>query len=152
VSYQFYLPEVGERFFQPRGVWMICWWKCDKYGDHWIKERKSPLEANSTLMRSFLRMPMSPRLLIATPLWSAQFDASSTGNQNGRRKTGYTISSGFPQIDRIYRKHVILRRVGHFGAIQISQRQVISKNCIQPIKLEKSNFQMNQEWKLCDQL
>jgi len=61
------------------------WWKCDKLSDHWIKGCKSPLEANSTLLRLFLRIPKSP-LLIAT-LPCAQFDASSTRNQNGGRET-----------------------------------------------------------------
>jgi len=69
-------------------VWTIFWRKFDKLGDHWIKGRKSPFEANSTLLHLFLRIPNSP-LLIATSPW-AQFDASSTENQNGGRETGRT--------------------------------------------------------------
>jgi len=63
---------------------MMFWWECDKLGDHWIKGRKSPLEANSTLLRLVLRVPKSPLLIATSPC--AQFDPSSTGNQNGENR------------------------------------------------------------------
>jgi len=66
-------------------VWMIFWWKYDKLCDHWIKGRKSPLEANSTLLRLFLRMPKSPLLIATCTIYT-----NSTGNQIGRRETGNT--------------------------------------------------------------
>jgi len=70
-------------------VWMISWWKCDKLiVDHWIKGRESPLETNSTLLHLFLRISKSPPLIATAPC--AQFDASSTWNQNGWRETGNT--------------------------------------------------------------
>jgi len=77
-------------------VWMIFWWKCDKFGDRWIRVRKSPkspLEANSTLLRLFLSMPKSPLLIATSPC--AQFDASSTGNQNVGRETGKCNGSAY---------------------------------------------------------
>jgi len=52
------------------------------------KGRKSPLAANSALLHLSLRMPMSPLLIATSPC--TQFDASSTGNQNGGRETWNT--------------------------------------------------------------
>jgi len=63
--YRITSPEVKVR-------WMICSWKYNKLGDHRIKGRKSPLEANSTLLRLFLRMPKSSLLIEHRPVHNSQ--------------------------------------------------------------------------------
>jgi len=64
------------------------WLKCDKLGDHGIKGCKSTLEANSTLLRLFLKMSKPPLLIANSPC--AQFYLRSTGNQNGGHRTEKT--------------------------------------------------------------
>jgi hypothetical protein len=94
ISYRMTTPETEEV------GWMISWSKCDILGYHWIKERKSPMGANTTLHRLFLRTPKSP--LLVTTSHCAKFNPFSTGNQNSGCETGNTcISDCKPNICEI---------------------------------------------------
>jgi len=102
--------------------WMISWLKCDKLGDHWIKRCKSSMWANSTLLRSFLRMPKS--LVTTSPC--AKFYSRSTGNQNGGRESGSTYTWNYRwNICKISTEFVHLFWVEKHGGTNVStvQRQ-----------------------------